>query len=94
MVKHFEQLWEEAESVSTNIFSKEKNESIINKISTILNSLDGLPHEQRQDAFGEILIRLCSLSKKFNINVYFILRNKINEYKIDINELNLMFMSG
>lgn len=72
---HFEDLWEEAEKLST--YTEISKSQIID----LLNSI-----EQHPECFGDILFLLAKLSKSLNINVAAALQNKINDVKIDLYE--------
>lgn len=79
-MKHFEQLWEEAEQLSAQDV---KSFNLISK----LDQISGLIHSLEVDAidpeiiFGEILFVLCQISSHYNINAYTALLQAMNDYK-------------
>ena len=72
-VKHFEELWEEAESLS---FMDE--DSVFISITQELESLKVNPNK-----LGKILLLLSFISKKHNINVYELFEKEIQDLKIE-----------
>ena len=77
-VKHFEELWEEAEKVAEEFYKKyPENEP--------WKSGDG-PTEDHAALVGAELFRLCYICKKYNINSFTALQDIMNEYKIDLLE--------
>jgi hypothetical protein len=72
-VKHFEELWEEAESLS---FMDE--DSVFISIIDEINNL-----KQNPQNIGKVLLLLSFISKKHNIDVYHLLKKEIDQIKID-----------
>lgn len=95
-MKHFEDIWNEAEELTKN--SNEKLPDIINDIK---DSLEDLKYKTstkdnvilstllpEHNLLGDILFDLAKISKKININVYLALKDAIDEEKINILEKN------
>lgn len=69
-MKHFENLWEESESVASKAIMDSKNE-LIDSISNLLNDYKKIENESTKlRKYGEILFKLSKLSSIDNINVY------------------------
>lgn len=85
-MKHFEQLWEEAEKVVTTKSSLTR-ELIIGSLKSLIEKYEQEPvtpevnHSQVQ-IFGEILLMLSYLSMSDNINVFKSLQGAIDFTKI------------
>ena len=94
MAKHFEELWEESESLF-------KNDS--GSVSTIITELqaklslyvaienqENIPVEEKQKlkshTFGKILTSLTQLSLKDNVNTFSALTKAVEDLKIEILE--------
>jgi hypothetical protein len=83
-MKHFEQLWEEAENLSHSL--EKINYKIALQIlrQNIDNIVDAKVLETNEaESMGEILFALSFLSKKLNINVFAALQSSIEERKIE-----------
>jgi len=74
-IKHFEELWEEAEEVTTPLTEEE----IIKEIHYYLEG-------DFKKYFGRILFLLTVLSKSENINAYEALSIAMEEQKMDNND--------
>jgi len=96
MIKHFEQLWEDAEKINAEINDGTPVtalvEELIQKLGVyrILDQNDKVPADEKiklkSHLFGKILVLLTNLSLKDNINVYASLNNSIEDLKIDLFE--------
>jgi len=84
-IKHFEQLWEEAEQLSVKVFET-KDKDVIQLITDLLedyrNLIDSeLPQEVvvslRKRYIGEIVFWITLISAKHNIDVYGALMEEI-----------------
>lgn len=77
MKNHFEDVWEEAESIDL-LSSEQAIDSAVLKLNLYKSLLDK-DKELKEKLFGEILFDLTKLSKSENINVYKCLKatNKI-----------------
>lgn len=83
-MKHFEDLWEETEQISSKI-------NILNPREQLHNEVDKLFSENSEDigkAFGKVLYLLCYLSFKYNINTFAALLAEIQDHKIDLMEMH------
>lgn len=81
MAKHFEDLWEEAEVLSTKLVvvnPKEQLHSEIDKLFSESSSIDDKGY-----SFGKILYILCSLSLKWNINTFAALLRETQDRKVE-----------
>ncbi len=77
MVKHFENLWEEAEQVS----SKKEIPDIQQQLHIEIDKL--FFKEDLGYSFGRILYLLCYLSFKWNVNTFAALLRETQNQKID-----------
>lgn len=77
MVKHFEELWEEAEQVS----SKKEIPDIQQQLHTEIDKL--FSKEDLGYSFGRILYLLCYLSLKWNVNTFAALLKETQDHKLD-----------
>lgn len=81
-MKHFEDIWVEAEQASKQHYNNTLN--IIKK--EIIEALDDLisftDQNDKIEAMGSILLNLSYLSDKLNINVYAALKNELDNLKI------------
>jgi hypothetical protein len=83
-MKHFEQLWEEAEDLSHNLENINYKTALQILRQNIDNIVDAKVLETNEaEAMGEILFALSFLSKKLNINVFAALQSSIEERKIE-----------
>lgn len=76
-MKHFENVWEEAELIDPST-TEEAISSAVLKLNLYSSLSD---KESKEHLFGEILFDLAKISKAENINVFKCL-NKINKQKI------------
>lgn len=79
MKNHFEDVWEEAESIDI-MSSEQAIDSVVLKLNLYKSLLDK-DKEYKERLFGEILFDLTKLSKSENINVYKCLK-AINKNKV------------
>jgi hypothetical protein len=83
-MKHFEQLWEEAEDLSHKLEKINYKTSLQALRHNIDNIVDAKVLETNEaESMGEILFALAFLSKKLNINVFAALQHSIEEKKIE-----------
>ena len=87
MVKHFEELWEEAESVANQSpygddFADEARIQLHSEIDELCHENNS--HENRSKSFGKILYLLCYLSFKWNVNTFVALLKETQDRKIDL----------
>jgi hypothetical protein len=84
-IKHFEEVYEEAESLAVRTSSKDIDKIIV-ELNNILSEYQSfnkalLPPELKQPMkarkFGEILFKLCEISALDNINAYSSLAEEI-----------------
>jgi hypothetical protein len=89
-MKHFEELWEEAEQLQKDSMTLDSRlDSIRNLIEGWqkehgYGQLTSIELENLQDLIGIILFELAGLSKDMKINVAAILNKRIEEEKIDL----------
>lgn len=81
-MKHFEDLWEEAEKLSAS--SPSSLEEIITQIQKDIN--DFLLSEDKSFLLGKIVFNLTQISYKNNINVYASLIEAMNDFRSSILE--------
>ena len=80
-MKHFENLWEEAENVAEKYVDK----NTLNALK--LNSkLEKLNDEDRIQLIGNIIFELCFLTKKYDINSWAALEEVMNDCKTELLE--------
>ena len=70
VVKHFEDVWEQAEELAPKLFNKDKLNELIDNID-------------EPEVMGEILLLIAGLSKIHSINVWIELEKAINNFKIE-----------
>jgi len=81
MVKHFEELWEEAEVVSSKIAIENIGVKLHSEIDRLM--LDEVSMEEKGNIFGKVLFLLCRLSLKDNINTFAALLKETQNNKIE-----------
>lgn len=79
MVKHFETLWEESETLQSN----ETIENVLNNLNEIMNKLNN-PNEDKSVLIGKMLFYCSYLSNVFKINVYSALLQQMQEHRMDL----------
>ena len=84
-MKHFEQLWNEAESVFSNHIQKNKNINLSAILQETQSHLLQLKENNSNNStlYGKVLFNLCCLSNLLNLNVYEILENTIYNEKLN-----------
>jgi hypothetical protein len=83
-MEHFEQLWESAE-IATKQFYSDPTNIIIGKIKAELDNLINLQDQNDKiECVGRILLDLCYISDKLNINTYAALKNQLDDLKLKI----------
>lgn len=75
-VKHFEDIWEEAEEMSEDV-------PLASRIQYIKELADKFLVNKDPEVMGELLFQLTSISKEENINVAAALKGHIDDLKID-----------
>jgi hypothetical protein len=87
MIKHFENLWEEAENVIWKAHQEEEIDAV-DLIQCRARKFWAFDDEAYQamleQAMGELLLYACLLSKKHNINTYAVLKEAMNDMKVEI----------
>jgi SpoVK/Ycf46/Vps4 family AAA+-type ATPase len=76
VVKHFEDIWEEAEGMSEDV-------PLASRIKYIKELADNFLANKDPEVMGELLFQLTGISKEENINVAAALKNHIDGLKID-----------
>lgn len=76
-MKHFEELWEEAEKLSASS-SFSINEIIIELVKDLKNLVLS---DNKNYLMGKIIFNLACISYKYNINVYTALVDSINDFR-------------
>jgi len=94
MVKHYEDIWCEAERIFSELYSNKYNvndaiKEIIDNTQKLQSSIvteNKLDNELNimTDMVGEILFNLAIICKKFDINSWTALERTINNVKIDL----------
>lgn len=77
MVKHFEELWEEAEAVSSKNEIPDVQQQLHSEIDKLFSK------EDLGYSFGRILYLLCYLSFKWNVNTFAALLRETQSHKMD-----------
>lgn len=93
---HFENLWEEAETIMQDEVSISSSEELVkeaegklgiyNLINKNTSMLEVDKNRLKAHTFGKILLVLTQLSAKDNINVYAALKTALDEVKIELLE--------
>lgn len=80
-MKHFEELWEESEKVAVEFIASP--EDAIKKIIELTGSIN---HSNKNDNIGLILLNLCYLSAKLDVNTYLALYDQMMDAKVHLLE--------
>lgn len=85
-MKHYEDVWNEAERISFDHVTRFKRDKIwSDSISELVIQLNADNSKEKQsEIMGEILISLSYLSSIYDINTWKSLRDALNNYKIDL----------
>lgn len=85
-MKHFEEVWVKSEKVSQEYMDRfNNNESTaISDIMSRLHLLRELPDEEKKEQVGHILFLITYLSKIWNINVWTLLEETMNNYHVSV----------
>jgi len=81
-VKHFEDLWEEAEKLS--VISSSTMEEIISNLQKDIENLSS--NEDKNYIIGRMLFNITRISYKYNINVYSSLIEAMNDFRFSLLE--------
>jgi hypothetical protein len=89
MIKHFEHLWEESEAVVTKWYNDQGEDNInvpgdLEDLAKKFVCMPSMTSDEKEDLMGEILITLCYLSKKHDINTYAVLKEAMNNLKVEM----------
>lgn len=86
-MKHFEDLWEEAEKI---VIEYSKLDGVdfapldrLQELIDMLPSYDDDRSEERNQCLGEILLNLCFFTKLYDINAYASLANAAQDLNIE-----------
>ena len=83
MTKHYEQLWVEAEGISSKALA---DSDIYAKLFELLNELEYSEEEDAEEIIGDILFMITALSHKFNVNTWNALLNSTNKHRVELLE--------
>jgi hypothetical protein len=88
MTKHFEKLWEEGEQASQMEKNSLSEELVLRFLLEDISSiyLPEISEHDRAYYLGKVLLGLCRISNRYNINVYAALQQAINDVKVDLLE--------
>ncbi|MDP2683491.1 MAG: hypothetical protein Q8P20_00385 [bacterium] len=84
MIKHFENLWEEAEIVSESFYDNNEKLPYIDIIKAVCALQLSKSSEEKEEILGNILLASSFISKVLNINAYAALRFAIDNAKIEV----------
>lgn len=85
-MKHFEDLWEEGEIVSSQApFDQDVS---VAEIKLNLDLLSKCDKTQYSAIFGKILLELCRLSYRLDVNTYIALQKSVLDAKVLVLEEN------
>jgi len=88
MIVHFEQLWEEAEGVVTKWYEQQTNPDVISDMDELIHRVfphdDEMVPEERTEVMGQMLLAMCYLAKKYDINTYSVLKEAMNDLKVEM----------
>lgn len=85
-MKHFENLWEEAEEVISKA-NEEKEIYAIDEIQSCVECFwdaETYNRAELEQIMGKLLLHVCLLSKTHNINTYAVLKEAMNDMKVEI----------
>ncbi len=92
-MKHFEELWTEAENLHQEINDGTSAGALVDElilkltVYKVLDQNDQIPEDEKaklkSHTFGKVLALLTNLSLKNNVNVYGSLLSAINDLKLD-----------
>lgn len=86
-MRHYENVWEEAEKVAGKYFSELSEKADIDPDTFVCTRIkNAMTQEPDTQMFGKLLFALCYLSKKYNINTWEALEQATTNHKIDILE--------
>lgn len=83
MTIHFENLWEEAESLSADMAGVDSASSI-EHIKLYLERLKDGSQDSVNEAFGLILLYLCAISREKNINSFAALKYAVEDMRSEM----------
>ena len=85
-MKHFEEIYEDAEKLSENVDTVSSNyfQCLIEDLELLESLMNTSTSARQQEIFGDILFSLCAISKKLNINAYEALQNAMNKIRAEI----------
>ena len=86
-MKHFEDVWKEAEEVSSKVYKKDMgcvSKNIEIEAQQIVHSIKEGKTDMVQDSVGEILFYLACLCDEYKINSWKELQSFTNDAKIDL----------
>ena len=75
-MRHFENTWLEAEGMTEDL-------PLDNYICNILNILTEFNNSKQPELIGELLFNVAAISKQYNINVDAVLKEHLNQLKIE-----------
>lgn len=75
-MRHFENTWIEAEWMAEDL-------PLDNCICNILNILTEFNNSKQPELIGELLFNIAAISKQYNINVDAVLKEYLNQLKIE-----------
>jgi hypothetical protein len=75
-LRHFENTWLEAEGMTEDL-------PLDNYICNILNILTEFNNSKQPELIGELLFNVAAISKQYNINVDAVLKEYLNQLKIE-----------
>lgn len=88
MIKHFENLYEEAEQLSEKEREAISHDELITRLISNIKLFDDILYistaERQGEVFGQIMFNICSLSKRYNVNAYEALQNAMNKVRAEI----------
>jgi len=94
MAKHYEDVWIEAEKVSSELFEQNDCSLVANKLyedTKLLTSMMGDDADDTQpnaeamaELMGEMLFNMAHICKKYDINSWTALESAMNGFKIDL----------
>lgn len=83
-MKHFEQLWNEAEKLSLESHTHSSTDELAKELQEIALAWVTYTDEQRAAGTGTILYQLCALSARLRVNTFAALQEAIQDEKTKI----------
>lgn len=87
-IKHFEQLWEEAEKFVEEVYHHfDIGDDIRDHLNYLDDHISGSCLCDKEYHMGQLLLKICYLSKKLDVNIFTALQDALNDARINLLEV-------